>query len=162
MLLGKTFPQNVRALRLVTEETLRSILDGNIELESYEELNRLLEGRANRSRTTCLWLDCLIKPVFIMMLFVRVEREGNWPLHLWAAESMLQYFFSAGHWNYLRSALVYLNQMSNLPKDLLKSMMESGNFVMRHQKGLWNGMWSDMFIETTFMRYGKGPGGLLE
>ena len=22
-------------------------------------------------------------------------------------------------------------------------------------------MWSDMFIETTFMRYGKGPGGLI-
>ena len=32
---------------------------------------------------------------------------------------------------------------------------------MRHQTGLWNGMWSDMFIETTFMRYGHGPGGLI-
>ena len=32
---------------------------------------------------------------------------------------------------------------------------------MRHQKGFWNAIWSDMFIETTFMRYGKGPGGLI-
>ena len=32
---------------------------------------------------------------------------------------------------------------------------------MRHQRGLWNAIWSAMFIETTFMRYGKGPGGLI-
>ena len=25
---------------------------------------------------------------------------------------------------------------------------------MRHRPGLWNGIWSDMFIESTFMRYG--------
>ena len=27
--------------------------------------------------------------------------------------------------------------------------------------GLWNGIWSDMFIETTFMRYGHGPSGII-
>ncbi|KAK3727318.1 hypothetical protein QZH41_005489, partial [Actinostola sp. cb2023] len=27
--------------------------------------------------------------------------------------------------------------------------------------GLWNGIWSDMFIETTFMHYGHGPGGII-
>ena len=32
---------------------------------------------------------------------------------------------------------------------------------MRHQAGLWNGMWSDKFIKTTFMQYGQGPGGLI-
>ena len=26
---------------------------------------------------------------------------------------------------------------------------------MRHQDGIWNGIWSDMMIETTYMRYGK-------
>lgn len=40
-------------------------------------------------------------------------------------------------------------------------MMENGNFVMRHQKGLWNGLGSDMFIEITFIRYGKDPGDLI-
>ena len=33
---------------------------------------------------------------------------------------------------------------------------------MKHQAGIWNGMWSDMFIETTFVRYGHGPGGLVD
>ena len=32
---------------------------------------------------------------------------------------------------------------------------------MRHNPGVWNGIWSDMFIEKTFMRYGKSTGGLV-
>ena len=32
---------------------------------------------------------------------------------------------------------------------------------MRHQQGYWYGIWSDMYIETTLMRYGKGPGGIV-
>ena len=36
-----------------------------------------------------------------------------------------------------------------------------GFHVMRHVKGLWNGIWSDMFIETTFIRYGHGKPGII-
>ena len=32
---------------------------------------------------------------------------------------------------------------------------------MRHVPGVWNGIWSDMFIETTFMRYGHGKRGII-
>ena len=32
---------------------------------------------------------------------------------------------------------------------------------MRHKAGLGNGIWSDMFIESTLMRYGHGPGGII-
>ena len=32
---------------------------------------------------------------------------------------------------------------------------------MRHQKGVWNGVWSYMYIETTFMRHGRGPRALM-
>ena len=39
--------------------------------------------------------------------------------------------------------------MECLPKDVL-AMFLKGEHVMRNQSGLWNGMWSDMFIETTF------------
>jgi hypothetical protein len=43
----------------------------------------------------------------------------------------------------------------------VESCFLRGEHVMRHKAGLWNGIWSDMFIETTFMRYGHGPGGLI-
>ena len=50
--------------------------------------------------------------------------------------------------------------MEKLPEEVLERFLK-GEHVMRHQKGFWNAIWSDMFIETTFMRYGKGPGGLI-
>ena len=31
---------------------------------------------------------------------------------------------------------------------------------MRHQPGQWNAIWSDMYIESTFMRYGHSPGSI--
>ena len=27
--------------------------------------------------------------------------------------------------------------------------------------GIWNGLWSDLYIESTFMRYGHSPGGII-
>ena len=32
---------------------------------------------------------------------------------------------------------------------------------MHHIRGIWNGIWSDQFIESTFMRYGHGSGGII-
>ena len=59
-------------------------------------------SRASRSRTSKLWVDNLIKPVLIMMQFVRAEREGDWPLHLSAVSAMIPYFFASSHFNYAR------------------------------------------------------------
>ena len=48
--------------------------------------------------------------------------------------------------------------MEKLPKELLDAFMK-GQHAMHHNAGIWNGIWSDMFIETTFMRY--GPKGII-
>ena len=97
----------------------------------------------------------LIKPVLIIMMYVRAEREDEWPLHLFAVKKKIPYFFAAGHVHYARYATY-----SMLPEDVLKRFMD-GEHVMRHQNGLWIGIWSDMNIETTFMRHGKGSRGLI-
>ena len=157
MLAGRMFPQNFRALRLVVEEILRSIL---IKVTSRNALMIVLENMASSSPTSKLWLENLVKPVFIMMVFVRAEREGEWPLHLWAMQEMLPYFFAAGHHNYTRYGTYYLRSMEKLHGNVLEKFMK-GEHVMRHKNGLWNGIWSDMYIETTFMRYGKGPRGII-
>ena len=50
--------------------------------------------------------------------------------------------------------------MEHLPDDLLQEFLK-GKHVMRHNRGiLWNAIWSDMSIESTFMRYGHQAGGL--
>ena len=73
---------------------------------------------------------------------------------------MMPYFFAAGDFNYARYGLCYINSMEKLPKDTLESFLK-GEHVMRHKRGAWNSIWSDTMIETTYMKFGKGPGGII-
>lgn len=40
--------------------------------------------------------------MFVIMKFIRAEREADWPLHLAAVAEMMPYFFASGHFNYAR------------------------------------------------------------
>ena len=62
--------------------------------------------RASSSRTAKHWVDNLIKPVLIMMIFFRAEREADWSIHLWAVAAMQPYFFVTAHFNYARQISV--------------------------------------------------------
>jgi hypothetical protein len=104
-----------------------------------------------RSRMAKVWVDVVIKPVFIMMQYIRAEREGDWPLHLEAVQQMMHYFFASGHVNYA---------IEELASEVRDHFMKGEN-VMHHIPGVWNGIWSDMYIETTFMRYGHSHGGII-
>ena len=73
-----------------------------------------------------------MKPVFISMLLVWAEREGDWPLHLVAVAAMLPNIFAAGHWNYARYSLYYLRSMERLPEEALERSLK-GEHVMRHK-----------------------------
>ena len=73
---------------------------------------------------------------------------------------MIPYFAAAGHWHYLRYSIVYLMKMSKLPNVVLNKFL-NGEHAMRHENGLWNSIWSDQMIESTVMRYGKGPTGMI-
>ena len=94
------------------------------------------------------------------MAFVKAEREGDFALHLYCCRMMMPYFFSAKHVNYARYGICYINTMENLPPEVLTQFMK-GEHVMRHQKGIWNAIWSDMMIETSYMKIGKGPLGVI-
>ena len=72
MLAGKCFPQNVRALRLVVGELLREFL---VMTDCYSDLMEALGDAATQSKTTEMWVENLVKPVFIIIFFVRAERE---------------------------------------------------------------------------------------
>ena len=98
--------------------------------------------------------------VMLMLIYIRVEREGDFALHQYACQKIMLYFFAAGYTNYACYGLCYLRTMHKLPGNILDNFMK-GKHVMSHQNGLWNCIWSDMMIETTYMRYGKGPGGII-
>ena len=159
MLTGKNFPQCVRALRMVVEEILRQILkDGTI--NSYTDLIHALEDKSEKSNTTKLWVDTLIKPIFLCLRYIRAEREGDWYLHIDTVELMLPLFYAAGHVNYARDALIYLREMQKLPENVKKHFLK-GEHTVQHTEGIFNGLWSDMAIETTYMRLGKASSGIV-
>ena len=93
-------------------------------------------------------------------MYVRAEREGEFGLHLYVCKKMIPYFFAAGHWNYARDGTVYIRMMENLPDSVLNKFMK-GQHVVHLQDGFWNGIWSDMAIESTCMKIGKGPSGIV-
>ena len=159
MLSGKKFPQNMRALRLLMEEILGPVFERGV-LTRMVELHEALQEVSNRSRTAKVWVDLFIMPVLIMMQYCRAAHEGDWLLHLHSVRQILPYMFAAGHQNYARYGVYYLRSMNHLPSDVQQRFI-NGEQTMRHNQGIWNGVWSDMFIETTYMRYGHGPSGII-
>ena len=95
MLSGKKFLQNVRALRMMTEAVLHIIIPDRNFMKA-DDLIMALDSISNQSRTSKLWIDTLVKPVFLMMAYIRAEREGDWLLHLTTFQKMLPYYFTAG------------------------------------------------------------------
>ena len=72
---------------------------------------------------------------------------------------MLPYFRSAGCHNYARYAVLYVHHMKGLDPVTMKKL-QYGAFL-RHIPGIYNSTWTDMFIETTYMRLGHGPSGAI-
>ena len=60
---------------MLVEEILRGVFD-SYSLESNGDLIKVLDNLAERSKTAKLWVDMLIKPVFIIMMFIRAAREA--------------------------------------------------------------------------------------
>ena len=157
MMTGQNFPMNIRGLRFAVMELLKGLID---DVYSYEDLEKRMEYLAQKCMIAEHWINNLIRPVFLMMLFVRTEREGEFPLHLYACCQMIIYFFAAGHVNHARYGLCYLLSMLRLPPIILDQFLK-GEHVLRHTEGIWNSIWSDMMIETSYMKFGKGLNGII-
>ena len=81
---------------MVVEEFLQPLLLDQ-DVQSTAQLKAQLQQYRAMSRTAKQWVDCLIQPIFIMLLFVRAEREGDRPLQILAVEEMMPYLFASAH-----------------------------------------------------------------
>ena len=64
--------------------------------------------------------------VKILLMFIRAQREGLWSLHLDTFKLMLPYFHRYDHLNYAKWGMVYLAEMSKLPK-VIQNEFQQGN-----------------------------------
>ncbi|XP_046409257.1 uncharacterized protein LOC124174204 [Ischnura elegans] len=82
--------------------------------ESFERLNQLfeihLETIEKRGKTAKLWVQ-YFRMVSLMKQFLAAERMGDWESHLECIELMIPIFHAAGHFNYAKSARLYVQDM---------------------------------------------------
>ena len=124
----------IRTLLDQAEELYSSLLSGEmthadaaasevlIELETVTGTKKL--ELAQTSKTSQLWLNYQAMVEMARML-IKADRTGSWLMHLLAVSDCLSVFAAAGHFNYLRSAHYYLQQMSDLEETqmFIKSSM---------------------------------------
>ena len=92
MLTGKKFPMNIRALRLAQCLSYFEIVG---EIKSFQYLAHFLDACSSKSMPSKHWVDNLVRPAMLIMMYVRPEGEGDSSLHLHACYEM-SYFLAAG------------------------------------------------------------------
>ena len=73
MLLGKKFPKKIWALRFAVVELL---LDHVCSMNKSNVLGKFLDDISSKSCLAKHWVRNLIKPMLLMVVYVRAKREG--------------------------------------------------------------------------------------
>lgn len=156
--------------KILTESEDNFTYDMNIDEiqsnESFKRLNELFESHINkiekRGKTCKLWVQ-YFRMVSLIKQFLAAERMGDWESHLQCIELMLPFFHAAGHFNYAKSARLYLQDMRGLKEKMdpteYKKFTEDGSFTSRRSNSYWSGIFSDKTIEQTLMRSMSVEGG---
>ena len=105
-----------------------------------EELQHMFECISKKSTTAKLWVESLIKPVFITTIFVKAEQEGDYLLHLEMVIEMIPYFFAASHVHYAHYGLYYLRCIRCMQTEELLDAFMKGQHTRHHTAGIWNGI----------------------
>ena len=152
---GKAWANALRAYRLITAVLLQNFYSSGA--KTYAELCVYLET-AREHPTGRLWVDCLIKPTLLSLMFLHGERNSDFLLEQHCLKAMLPYFFAAGHHNYARYLSWYVRQMEHLPQRAKEDLL-AGAHVCRHSDG-GTAVPADQFGEQTYIKRGKGSGGM--
>ena len=152
------------------EQTYNSLLAGDHSVESIlseqtnivkTKLEELKSDLVKQSRTSKLWLSYQ-NMVKVARRLVMGDRMGSWSTHLWAMAQCLLICAAAGHFNYVKSAYLYLQNMKDLEtrNPVVFKKFQDGFHVIRRTDQFWAGLGADLVIEQNLMRLLKSNGGL--
>lgn len=85
---GKAWTNALRAYRLIIAVLLQNFFSNGP--KTYEELSAYLES-VREHPTGKLWVDCLVKPTLLSLMFLRAERNGDFLLEQHCLKEMLPY-----------------------------------------------------------------------
>ena len=135
-------------------------LDHTISETILKDMDTFRECGSKKSPTFKHWLECL-DLLQVVLIYIRAEREGDWLLHIESLVAMLPYFFACNRQNYARWASIYLiDMLSHLP-DEVREAFKAGQFTVKRSAGKYNGIWSDMGVESTVIRDSKSRSGII-
>ena len=161
-------PDDIQSLHTVYSDVVDHRMDVHnlSQCEVLVKLRQVLMDQerslAERSRTAKLWLQ-YCRYIDLLKAFIRAERLGDWNLHLTCVAQMLNLYAAAGHWNYAKSARLYLQLMLDLPETspwLHGKFANEGLHSVRRSDRVWAGLSTDLTIEQTMMQSVKGRSGL--
>ncbi|KAL2082773.1 hypothetical protein ACEWY4_022591 [Coilia grayii] len=140
---------------------LETVLPSETLIQVSQQLEKQKLDLASKSQTSKLWLNYqhMIK---VARTLIMADRTGSWLMHLRAVSDCLPIFAAAGHFNYLKSAYLYVQEMSQLEatnSDVF-TKFQNGLHVVRRSNQTWAGLSSDLVIEQTLMKSLKTMGGL--
>ena len=76
---------NVRVLRLAVIVLLRAFIDN---IKDYNEFDLFLKRISEENVLSEHWIENLVQPVLLILLYMRAERKGELSLHLLACKTM--------------------------------------------------------------------------
>ena len=120
---------------LAGETTSESILTSDTMATIKLELDKKKTEVRGRSKTSQLWLNYQ-KMLHVARSLIMADRTGSWLMHLSAVSDCLPIFAAAGHYNYLKFAYFYVQEMSELERkhpDAFRKFAK-GFHVIRHKK----------------------------
>ena len=70
--------------------------------------------------------DLILKTEVQLLIFIRTNRERNFPLYIESLESLMYIFSAHDHYNYSRWASIHLRDMKSLPGCAEESFCHNG------------------------------------
>ena len=141
--------------------TLETVTTSEENAKLQQTLDKKKLELSDQSRTIKVWVAYMNMVKSARMLLM-ADRMGSRERHLSAVAECLPIFAATGHYNYLKSAHLYLQNMQILEtKDpAVFRKFQDGFHVIRCSDKFWAGLGSDLVIEQTLMRSLKSTGGL--
>ena len=105
-----------------------------------EKIELVTSKMIEESKTSKLWIG-YIKIVSIIQNLIKADRLSSHSLHLPSIQESLPIFSAAGHFNYLKSAYLYLQSMINLKSNnpRVYETFNNGDFTIRRSTRQWAG-----------------------
>ena len=161
---AKQFPDDIEELHTLVEQIEQdkdTTLTSEVSLKFCRAIARCKEYLSGNSRTAKLWIQ-YIHYINIVKQFIRAGHTGNWQNYLMVVCQILNLFSATAHFQYAKSARLYLQLMDEPPIDFpwLYNLFQLGYYTIRRSDRFWSGLLIDLAIEQSLLRTVRSRKGL--